>query len=262
MAIDEGDIARAFAARAAHIRANATTITPKAVRRLLEGDLNIGDKALDGHKSTIAALLEALMATNGGGGDDGDGGDEDEDEDEEDEDEDDDDDVDDEEEEDKVRRPVKKAKTTTKTTTTTTTTTISGDVAKYRDACKRAGITAFQGVLMRTTDEKARVDAMSALLSERGLSIHSAPSEFERVRAKLELEKDMDGIDTSNIVTGGRRRTAVYGTTNYAQLEASSDDEDEDEDEDEDDSHSDSEEKPQPLKKKGKVLDSSSEDDE
>ena len=225
MAIDEGDIARAFAARSAHIRANATTITPKAVRRLLEGDLNIGDKALDGHKSTIAALLEALMATNGGGGDDGDGGDEDEDEDEEDEDEDDDDDVDDEEEEDKVRRPVKKAKTTP---------TISGDVAKYRDACKRAGITAFQGVLMRTTDEKARVDAMSALLSERGLSIRSAPSEFERVRAKLELEKDMDGIDTSNIVKGGRRRTAVYGTTNYAQLEASSEDEDEDEDKDED----------------------------
>ena len=256
--ITEDAIARAFRARAAHIAANAATMTPKAVRRMLEGDLNVDAHALDAHKRAISALLEALMAPK-------------DDEEEEDDDEDDDDEAEEEEEEEgsdddeeeKTERERKRAKTSTtaRTTSTKTTTTMSGDVAKYRDACKRAGITAFQGVLMRTTDEKARIDAMSALLRERGLSVSSAPSEFERVKAKIEMERDMDGIDTSNIVTGGRRRTAAYGTTNYAQLEASSDDDDDDDD---DDGHSDSDdEKPQAAAKKGnKVLDSSSEDDE
>ena len=37
----------------------------------------------------------------------------------------------------------------------------------------------------------------------------TASEEIEKVRAGLEMQRDLDGIDTSNIVSGGRRRAAA-----------------------------------------------------
>jgi hypothetical protein len=117
--------------------------------------------------------------------------------------------------------------------------------------CKRAGLT-YQHVFMKHKTDEAREDALAGILADAGLSLRSgafltarsstsprfslfslAPERLTilltnpiptnvttrpdaaaigRVKARREKEKDLDGIDASNIVEGGRRRAAA--TTN------------------------------------------------
>ena len=90
-------------------------------------------------------------------------------------------------------------------------TAITGDVAKLRDLCKRAGLT-YQHVFMRRKDDAGREAALIGILADAGLSPSSDASSVAKVRAKVEREKDLDGIDAKNVIEGGRRRRAA--TTN------------------------------------------------
>lgn len=56
--------------------------------------------------------------------------------------------------------------------------------------------------------------ALQQLLSDQGLSEHSEARAIARVKAQLERERDLEGIDTSNIIEeeggrGSRRRAAA-----------------------------------------------------
>ena len=74
--------------------------------------------------------------------------------------------------------------------------------------CKRAGLT-YQHVFMREKTEAGREASLLKILSERGLHPKSSADQIQRVRAKVELAKDLDGIDASNVIEGGRRRRAA-----------------------------------------------------
>jgi len=113
---------------------------------------------------------------------------------------------------------------------------ITGAVAKLRDVCKKAGLT-YQHVFMRHRDDASRETMLAHILSENGLSARSDANAIGRVRAKVELAKDLDGIDTRNVIEGGRRGRTVRGGTSaeYAKRNSDKDDDDESDDDESDD---------------------------
>ena len=116
---------------------------------------------------------------------------------------------------------------------------VAGVVATLRDVCKRAGLT-YQHVFMRHKDDETRIESLRGILNENGLDGKSSDAQIAKVRAKVELARDLDGIDQSNVIEGGRRRRAVATNDPWGQA-ASYDDERgvHDDDTDEDDEESD-----------------------
>jgi hypothetical protein len=98
------------------------------------------------------------------------------------------------------RKPAQKQKTTAAP--------VAGVVATLRDVCKRAGLT-YQHVFMRHKDDETRIESLRGILNENGLDGKSSDAQIAKVRAKVELARDLDGIDQSNVIEGGRRRRAV-----------------------------------------------------
>jgi ribosomal protein L12E/L44/L45/RPP1/RPP2 len=129
------------------------------------------------------------------------------------------------------RKPAQKQKTTAAP--------VAGVVATLRDVCKRAGLT-YQHVFMRHKDDETRIESLRGILNENGLDGKSSDAQIAKVRAKVELARDLDGIDQSNVIEGGRRRRAVATNDPWGQA-ASYDDERgvHDDDTDEDDEESD-----------------------
>ena len=109
--------------------------------------------------------------------------------------------------------------------------------------CKRAGLT-YQHVFMREKTEAGREASLLKILSERGLHPKSSADQIRRVRAEVELAKDLDGIDASNVIEGGRRRRAAtvnqWGQAiDYRKANGGGSDSDSDSESSEDDSESD-----------------------
>ncbi|KDP32787.1 hypothetical protein JCGZ_12079 [Jatropha curcas] len=93
--------------------------------------------------------------------------------------------------------------------------------------------------------EAQLIKELEEILSREGLSSNPSEKEIKEVRKRKERAKELEGIDTSNIVSSSRRRS----TTSYVPppkpkvpVESDSDNSDEDEDEDEDDDDDDEEE--------------------
>jgi hypothetical protein len=142
---------------------------------------------------------------------------------------------------------------------------ITGVVADLRDVCKLAGLT-YQHVFMKHKAADGRIAALETILSEAGLNLRSSADQVNKCKAKVELAKDMEGIDTKNVIEGGRRRRAVTGTDahgdpiDYAKLngkknaDGDSDDDalsesDDDDDDSEDDAQSEDEDDTEPNTK-------------
>jgi hypothetical protein len=142
---------------------------------------------------------------------------------------------------------------------------ITGVVADLRDVCKLAGLT-YQHVFMKHKAADGRIAALETILSEAGLNLRSSADQVNKCKAKVELAKDMEGIDTKNVIEGGRRRRAVTGTDahgdpiDYAKLngkknaDGDSDDDalsesDDDDDDAEDDAQSEDEDDTEPNTK-------------
>ena len=137
-----------------------------------------------------------------------------------DDDDDDDDDEEEEEEEEEERKPRKgKAKKSSSTSSTRKGTgaakatapssaQMSPATAKLRDLCKRAGL-AYQHVFMKHKTDAGRQEALATILDKAGLSRGSDGAAVARVRAARDRERELDGIDASNVIEGGRRRRAA-----------------------------------------------------
>ena len=142
---------------------------------------------------------------------------------------------------------------------------ITGVVADLRDVCKLAGLT-YQHVFMKHKAADGRIAALETILSEAGLNLRSSADQVNKCKAKVELAKDMEGIDTKNVIEGGRRRRAVTGTDahgdpiDYAKLngkknadgdsdDALSESDDDDDDDSEDDVQSEDEDDTEPNTK-------------
>ena len=218
----EGMVLDAIRNRVSFIQEKKTELGEKGFRRILEKDLKLEKRALDDVKDVIGKLLLRVVET----------GNVDEEEEEE--------------EEEKEKGWTRKKKTTTKTKSR------EGPkdetVAKLGRMCKAAGITKATHVFMKHKTNDERQKALEELLGERGLDIRSSAKDLARVKENIEREKDLEDIDASNIIEGGRRsrnRTQV----SYKGLDVSESEEEEEEESDDVEIESDSERKKKKKKR-------------
>ena len=147
----------------------------------------------------------------------------------------------------KVPKVASKSKKAKRTKVSSAAAPVAGAVAALREVCKRAGLT-YQHVFMRHKEDDARIEALENILRDNGLDANASEKAVAKVRAKVELARDLDGIDASNVIEGGRRRRAVatdqWGqATKYAEDAGDDDDTSDEEDDasDEEDDASDEE---------------------
>ena len=272
---------QAVYARRDHFLANVATLTMKQARRLIEADLGLDAKALDeaSTKAAVAQYVDLVLAAGDGPSEKPsaaskenrapaatakaakpvlkparEDADEEEEEDaDSDEDSDGSDDSDSEPPSTKKKRHAKvpkvasKSKKAKRTKVSSAAAPVAGAVAALREVCKRAGLT-YQHVFMRHKEDDARIEALENILRDNGLDANASEKAVAKVRAKVELERDLDGIDASNVIEGGRRRRAVatdqWGqATKYAEDAGDDDDTSDEEDDasDEEDDASDEE---------------------
>jgi len=246
-------VKRAIREKIEFIQSKKDELGEKGFRRVLERDLNLPKRALDEEpmKGAIGKLLMRVIET----------GTVEDDEEEEDED-DDDDETDEEEEEDfsdseeakpkkkKVKAQQQQKKKTAKAETLTKEAP-NATVSKLRQMCKDAGITKATHVFMKYKTNEERQTELEKLLGEYDLDIRSSSKDVAKVKAKIERDKDLEDIDASNIIEGGRRRNRTQ--VSYKGLDASESEEEEEEEEESDvEIESDSDEERKRKKKKQK----------
>lgn len=237
-------VKRAIQSRTKFIIEKKNELGEKSFRRLLETDLRLSKRQLDEPtvKETIGKLLLGVIES-------GILEEEEEEDSEEDEYSEDDD-----EDEAKVllKRKRKKSEKQPTRKTKTETETPNAKVSKLRKLCKDAGITKATHVFMKFKTNLEREDALEKLLGERALDIRATAKECAKVKEDIEREKDLEDIDASNIIEGGRRRN-TRTQVNYKGLDASESEEEEEEEEESDvEIESDSDEERKKLKKKKK----------
>lgn len=86
------------------------------------------------------------------------------------------------------------------------------------------------------------IKELEAILSKEGLSSNPSEKEIKEVRERKQREKELEGIDMSNIVSSSRRRsTTSFVPPPKPKIPVESEDGDDDENGDDDDSNSDEE---------------------
>ena len=240
-------VKRAIQSRRKFIVEKKNELGEKSFRRLLETDLRLSKRQLDEPtvKETIGKLLLEVIER---------GTLEEEEDSEEDSDEDEYSEEDDEDDQAKVlvKRKRKKSEKQPTRKTKTETETPNAKVSKLRKLCKDAGITKATHVFMKFKTNLEREDALEKLLGERALDIRATAKECAKVKEDIEREKDLEDIDASNIIEGGRRRN-TRTQVSYKGLDASESEEEEEEEEESDvEIESDSDEERKKLKKKKK----------
>ena len=241
-------VKRAIQLRAKFIVEKKNELGEKSFRRLLETDLRLSKRRLDEPtvKETIGKLL--LEVIERGTLEEEDDLEEESEEDEYSEDDDDEDD----EAKVLVKRKRKKSEKEPTRERKTETETPNAKVSKLRKLCKDAGITKATHVFMKFKTNLEREDALEKLLGERALDIRATARELAKVKEDIEREKDLEDIDASNIIEGGRRRN-TRTQVSYKGLDASETEEEEEEEEESDvEIESDSDEERKKLKKKKK----------
>ena len=241
-------VKRAIQSRRKFIVEKKNELGEKSFRRLLETDLRLSKRQLDEPtvKETIGKLLLKVIER-------GTTLEEEEDSEEEsDEDEYSEDDDEDDQAKVLVKRKRKKSEKQPTRKTKTETETPNAKVSKLRKLCKDAGITKATHVFMKFKTNLEREDALEKLLGERALDIRATARELAKVKEDIEREKDLEDIDASNIIEGGRRRN-TRTQVSYKGLDASETEEEEEEEEESDvEIESDSDEERKKLKKKKK----------
>ena len=242
-------VKRAIQSRAKFIIEKKNELGEKSFRRLLETDLRLSKRQLDEPtvKETIGKLLLGVIESGTLEEEEEEDSEEDSEEDEYSED-------DDEDDQAKVllKRKRKKSEKQPTRKTKTETETPNAKVSKLRKLCKDAGITKATHVFMKFKTNLEREDALEKLLGERALDIRATAKELAKVKEDIEREKDLEDIDASNIIEGGRRRNTRMQVS-YKGLDASETEEEEEEEEESDvEIESDSDEERKKLKKKKK----------
>ncbi|CAL6283440.1 unnamed protein product [Bathycoccus prasinos] len=239
-------VKRAIQSRRKFIVEKQNELGEKSFRRLLETDLRLSKRRLDEPtvKETIGKLLLEVIERGTVEEEDEEDSEEDEYSEEE----------DDEDDQAKVlvKRKRKKSEKEPTRERKTETETPNAKVSKLRKLCKDAGITKATHVFMKFKTNLEREDALEKLLGERALDIRATARELAKVKEDIEREKDLEDIDASNIIEGGRRRN-TRTQVSYKGLDASESEEEEEEEEESDvEIESDSDEERKKLKKKKK----------
>ena len=243
-------VKRAIQSRTKFIIEKKNELGEKSFRRLLETDLRLSKRQLDEPtvKETIGKLLLGVIES-------GTLEEEEEEEEEDSEEDSEEDEYSEDDEEDAkllLKRKRKKSEKQPTRKTKTETETPNAKVSKLRKLCKDAGITKATHVFMKFKTNLEREEALERLLGERALDIRATAKECAKVKEDIEREKDLEDIDASNIIEGGRRRNTRTHVS-YKGLDASESEEEEEEEEESDvEIESDSDEERKKLKKKKK----------
>ena len=221
-------VKRAIQSRTKFIIEKKNELGEKSFRRLLETDLRLSKRQLDEPtvKETIGKLLLKVIER-------GTLEEEEDSEEESDEDEYSEDDDEDDQAKVLVKRKRKKSEKQATRETKTETETPNAKVSKLRKLCKDAGITKATHVFMKFKTNLEREDALEKLLGERALDIRATARELAKVKEDIEREKDLEDIDASNIIEGGRRRN-TRTQVSYKGVDASESEEEEEEEEESD----------------------------
>lgn len=84
-----------------------------------------------------------------------------------------------------------------------------------RDICKKASIAIPPSIYRKDSDSKDMEYAISEILKKNGLNENSQKASIMAVKEKLQQQRDLDGIDTGNIINDGprsRRKAVRYET--------------------------------------------------
>lgn len=92
--------------------------------------------------------------------------------------------------------------------------TYSKKVDRMRSLCRQATITIPPNIYVKNKTDRELEAAFEALLEKNGLEANAGANEVAKVKAQLQIQRDLDGIDTSNIISDGRR-SRRGGATNY-----------------------------------------------
>ena len=88
-------------------------------------------------------------------------------------------------------------------------------VERMRNLCRQATITVPPNIYVKNKTDKELEAAFEALLNKNGLGADAGANEVAKVKAQLQIQRDLDGIDTSNIISDGRRSRRGGATTDY-----------------------------------------------
>ena len=78
-------------------------------------------------------------------------------------------------------------------------------VDKLRALCRQATIGIPPNVYVKNKTDEELAAAILALLDKQDLHERSSATDVARAKHNLQLQRDLEGIDTSNILEGGRR---------------------------------------------------------
>ncbi|GFR49554.1 hypothetical protein Agub_g11600, partial [Astrephomene gubernaculifera] len=96
----------------------------------------------------------------------------------------------------------------------------SKSIELMKDVCKKATIKIGPTLYARKKSVAELEDALTELLARHGLNARSGEKEISQVRRQLERDRDLEGIDTSNIISlgGGRPRRAAAASVNFRKM--------------------------------------------
>ncbi|GIL73434.1 hypothetical protein Vretimale_17590 [Volvox reticuliferus] len=113
-------------------------------------------------------------------------------------------------------------------------------IEMMKEVCKKATIKIGPTLYVRNKTVSELENALSELLARHGLDAHSHDKQIGQVRRHLERNRDLEGIDTSNIISegSGRPRRAAASSINFRQMfkqpKVDSEDEEDSEEEEQD----------------------------
>lgn len=109
-----------------------------------------------------------------------------------------------------VKKKAKKSKaksTAAKQKPASSTTGLSSkSISKAKKVLKEASIRIPPNIYKKNKTLVELESALEALLEKHGLSFNSSKKIIRKVKKRLEIERDMDGIDMSNVIHGSKRQ--------------------------------------------------------
>ena len=191
MTVPQESVRTALEKRKHYILENLESVTMKKLRATLEDDLSLKPDELKPFKQLIANYVDTLMTKQEKG------------------------EADAKQAKNRENEPMNVRSKTKSASSSSAPRTFSKKVNQQRSLCRLATIPIPPSVYAKNKTDEELAAALEALLEKHGLSASSNSQDAAKIKAKLQLQRDLDGIDTSNIISEGRRNRRGNPKANY-----------------------------------------------